>query len=488
MIHHLSLHHVVPPLRDDLAPLPEPTGTGAEMVSVAPVEGAGAMRMHGFELSIARMLDGHRTAEEVIANCQRLGLPVNIDSLEDFVHQLATHGLLGSRPVPKEALSWSPAIRELYRDALKAAREGDFDRAHGYLDAMRELAPDAPEAKHLTNWLDTHPDPLIAGSEFGEIFQRTLDSWSADRPPHWAAEVRDSVRRTWWPVLGLLTAIGFLVAYALLPNTLWVREVAQLEPASVVAIASPAALPIDHVLVQEGQRVELGAPLFSYGANGQRQRLDGLQRRLEEVRAPLRQQVAQTTEGAPLAKALERADRERKSAEAQVAALREEGPAAAGGERQQRAEQRLVQATNGQRTAREQLDARIPPDAPGASTVSKLAEQVKELEDRLAAQTVRAPAPGVVKNLDPEAPEGQPVLTLVDASRLKLTAKVQPRYADRLFPGMPITVRIGHDRVRTTVEATPPGAITADVENPDGALAPGPLAVEVQLPPPERGR
>ncbi|MBK7858335.1 MAG: HlyD family efflux transporter periplasmic adaptor subunit [Archangiaceae bacterium] len=485
MSHHLSPHDVVPALRDDLEPLPAPTGTGAEVITVAPMEGYGAMRMHGFEFSIARMLDGRRTAQDVLVNCKRLGLPVNLDALEDFVAQLRTHGLLGKKPLGTRPLNWSGAVRDLYRDAIKHAREGHFDQSRKCLDAMEELAPQTAEAAQLREWLDRHPDPQSAGSMFGETFQRTLDSWSLERPPHWAAEVRDTMRRSLWPALGVLAAIAALVTYALLPRAQWVSALAQLEPGTTVAVtAPPDAAEVDEVLVQEGQRVDVGTPLFSYGVAEARGERDGLRQKLEALRAPLRAEVGTTAEGQPLAAAFEQAQAEYERAQSTLSAVQQtETEPATPSARLKGAEQRLARARVELDAARDALDARISADADGADGLQRLGEQLKALDQQIAANTVKAPSVGVVTHLEPHAAAGEPVLTLVDSERMKLQAPVQPKSADRVQPGMPIAIRIGEDRVHTTVEGIDHGVLTADVPNPDGDLKSGPVTVQIQLPP-----
>lgn len=488
MAHHLSPHDVVPPLRGDLEPLPAPSGTGAEVITVAPFEGTGAMRMHGFEFSIARMLDGRRTAQDVLVSCKRLGLPVNLDALEDFLFQLETHGLLGAQPLDdRPGTSWQPAVRDLYRDALKAARQGEFESARAYLNAMDELSPGTVEAARLRSWVEHHPDPLVAGRTFGEVFQRTLDSWAEERPPHWAAEARDTLRRTWWPVLGVLTAIGFLILFAFLPTPHRVSASAQLSPLAEVAVPAAASGVLDQVMVKEGDRVEAGAPLFAYDVGELQVRWSELAEQLDAARAPLRAQVAKTPEGMGLADTVSQAEQELSRAQAALLQEQKDSAGAPPNERTNGAEQRFAAAHDAVEVAKAELDARIPPDAPGAQSVRRLATELQGINEKIRLHTVKAPAPGVVTRLyvqpGSKVNQGDTVLQLEDQSRMRLVATVTPKHARRLEIGTPITVKIGEDRIHTRVDAVSGDEIAAELPNPNGELKAGVVQVQIDLPP-----
>lgn len=488
MANHLSPRDVVPPIREDLEASPPPSGTGAEVITVAPHDGrSGAMRMHGFEFSIARMLDGRRTADDVIANCQRLGLPVNLDALEDFLFQLKTHGLLSAVPVQgrKAGFNWAPEVRDLYRNALRAAREGEFARAKQYLDTLLNRAPGTIEAVRLRDWIDTHPDPHVAGRTFGAVFQRTLDSWAEERPPHWTAEVRDTLRKTSWPIVGVLTAIAFLIAYAFLPTSHRVTASAVLAPGTEVPIAAPVTGTVDEVFVKEGDQVEAGAPLFAYGVGELQARLSELSDRLEAARAPLRAEAAKTPEGAPLAEALARAEDELTRAQSDLLLEQKETAGAPPREAGSGAEQRYAAANQAVQTAREQLDARIPGDAAGDAAA--MAAEVKALTEQIQAQTVKAPSAGVVSKLyvrpGQALNEGQAAAQLTDSKAMKLTATLSPKYIKELFVGTPITVKIGDEHYATKVEAVSGNEVAAELQNQSGSLKPGNVKVLIDVPP-----
>src|SRR5262249_18380263 len=97
MVIHLSPRDVVPRLRRDLNVKSPPPGTGEDVLLVGPADSVDRVALHGFELSIALMLDGKRTASDVILNCERLGIPIDVEQLDSFVHHLKRFGLLSSR-------------------------------------------------------------------------------------------------------------------------------------------------------------------------------------------------------------------------------------------------------------------------------------------------------------------------------------------------------------------------------------------------------
>ncbi len=487
MAHHLSPRDVVPPLREDLrAGPPTPSGAGAEVITVAPHEG-GAMRMHGFEFQVARMLDGRRTAEDVIVNCRRLGLPVNLDALEDFLYQLKTHGLLGDRPLgDRPGSTWSGSVRDLYRNALKAVREGEFDRARVYLDTILTEAPGTIEAVRLRDWIDSHPDPHVAGRTFGEVFRRTLDAWADDRPKHLGAELRDSVRRSAWPIVAVLTALGFLIAYALLPNNHRVNTSAQVAAASPVALAAPVAGTIDEVMVKEGDRVEAGAPLFSYGGAELQAALSDLTVKLDAARAPLRQQLADTPEG----QAVKAAEDALARAQSELLREQQEAAGASPGETTRGAQEQYAAALDALNTARAQLDLKIPADAEGAAEIQTMTKEMQVLTDQIQSQTVKAPSAGVVTKLfvrpGQTVTEGQSAIQLEDLSRLRMVATIAPKHAKVAQVGTPIRVKIGQDRIDTKIEAVSGNEIAFEIPNPDGKLRPGTVKVAIDIPPSTR--
>src|SRR5687767_6257088 len=115
----LTPDDVVPPFRSDLKLADPVQGAGEKLVTVAdPISGK-SMAFRGFELSIARMCNGQRTANEVIDAAAAIGLPISLEGLSGFVKKLRALGFLShplDAPVPRattwdERREWSEEIR-----------------------------------------------------------------------------------------------------------------------------------------------------------------------------------------------------------------------------------------------------------------------------------------------------------------------------------------------------------------------------------------
>ncbi len=456
---HLSANDVVPALKPGIDATPPP-GTGEDLVTV------GSLRLRGFELQLGRMLDGRRTAAEVIDNARELGLPLSLDALEDFIARLQGAGLLvrGQRP-PRLTDAWQGAARDLYRDAVRSVREGEFDQARVYLDSMLRLQPATNEAVQLRRWIDSHPDPNVVGRTFVDVYLRTVNGWANDRPTHLAAELRDTLRGSWWLPLGVLTALGFLVVYALLPVSHRIFAAAELTPTDGLLIAAPAAGTVDEILVRDGDRVAAGAPLALLDVKDLRAMRADLAAKLEALRAPLRVEVGKTADGTSLGDSISRAETGLRDAKAP------DRPAA---ERQLE----LAEA---------ELDKRIPPDAPGAKEASGIAQELAVLDDQLAQKTVRSQYPGVVKRVEVEpgqsVRQGDTLLELEGRGRMRVEIRLPKKHAQAVAVGTPVTVHIAGQAHSTRVDAVNGQQIVVEIANADGRVAPGPIGVQVDLPP-----
>ncbi len=112
--------------------------------------------LYDFELSLARMLDGTRTLSEVVDSGQRLGIPVNLESLRQFIRQLGRYGFLapeGTEPEssdrhpPRE--QWDESLRVLFQTGLRMSRQGRYAEAAGYFEAMLHQDADNLEAQEM---------------------------------------------------------------------------------------------------------------------------------------------------------------------------------------------------------------------------------------------------------------------------------------------------------------------------------------------------
>jgi hypothetical protein len=161
---------VVPAFRDDLR-LDLAAGARGVIHVKDPMAGR-TFTLYDFEVSIARLLDGRRSVQDVLNTAERLGVPLNLTALRAFVAQLRSFGFLetGAKP-PRTRTSWKPRrawseeVRDLYQQALRLARRGDRHEALSCLESLFELDPKNEEAQALnTRLLDVTGRPAIGTS------------------------------------------------------------------------------------------------------------------------------------------------------------------------------------------------------------------------------------------------------------------------------------------------------------------------------------
>ncbi|MFT3711410.1 MAG: hypothetical protein QM817_27570 [Archangium sp.] len=145
-------HDTVPLLRGDLVVSKSENSKGT--VQVKDPQSERVFTLYDFELSIARMLDGKRSALEVITASGRLGIPVNLATLKTFIQQLKAYrfidqDVVGGDSTWAKRAQWTPEVRELYQSALRMLRGGKFDEALGYADAMAAADPQNTDAAEL---------------------------------------------------------------------------------------------------------------------------------------------------------------------------------------------------------------------------------------------------------------------------------------------------------------------------------------------------
>ncbi len=148
----------VPLLRGDLVITASPTSRGTR--EVADPRAGRSFTLYDFEVSIARMLDGRRTAGEVITAATRLGIPVTLPTLKTFLSQLGAYQFLDTDASTRGSSTWAARrpwtveARELHQSALRLLRAGKLEEARGYLEALVAADPDNEEAPALRARLD----------------------------------------------------------------------------------------------------------------------------------------------------------------------------------------------------------------------------------------------------------------------------------------------------------------------------------------------
>jgi hypothetical protein len=284
---HLAPQDVIPQLRNDLNATPPPSGTGAEVIRVGPIGSDERMAMHGFEFSIARMLDGKRTAEDVMLNCERLGLPIDLPSLESFLAQLQSHGLIArggnpyeARPSGRNRQRWSDTTRSIYGDALRLARLGDVVAARRKIHELLWVDPHIPEAQRLRDWLE-HP-PSGDAEQFQRLVLDVERIWREGPPEDQMQWLRPRARRIFVGVL----LVAVLVSLSFIPFTRMETASARVYPMSSTPIFAGRNGKIVSVAVVEGARVNAGAELFVVDP-GNGKRSQAFNREANTVRAPV---------------------------------------------------------------------------------------------------------------------------------------------------------------------------------------------------------
>ncbi len=159
---------IVPSFRSDLK-LEPAQGTRGVIHVVDPVAQV-TFTLYDFEVSVARMLNGQRSASQVLEAADRIGVPLTLASLRAFIGQLRAFRFLDSKPVRRHTTwkprkVWSDEVRELYQQALKLARRGDRHDAMSCLESVLELDPMNEDAIALNARLgDTSGRPAIGTS------------------------------------------------------------------------------------------------------------------------------------------------------------------------------------------------------------------------------------------------------------------------------------------------------------------------------------
>ena len=151
----LASTDVVPEFRSELK-LTRLAGGGYEVTD--PSTGR-VSALNDLEISFARMLNGRRRVYEILEATERLGIPVNLASLQKFVVQLEQNGfLVGSAPVATAGAenktwatrgSWESGVRSMFQSGIRQLRLGKYAEAAGYFEAMLQADPDNIEAVEL---------------------------------------------------------------------------------------------------------------------------------------------------------------------------------------------------------------------------------------------------------------------------------------------------------------------------------------------------
>lgn len=179
----------VPTLRSDLKIVVSEKTKG--LFEVTDTVRGQTFSLYDFEVSIARMLNGRRSAAQVIDGAAKIGIPVTLESLRKFLKQLRAYNfLLETRSDPKPLVGgtwsprsqWKPEVRELFQSALRKFRAGKAEEAIDYLVALLQIDPDNGEARELQQRINSKLDEPTESQDF------TFDELhgGADAAPDWS--------------------------------------------------------------------------------------------------------------------------------------------------------------------------------------------------------------------------------------------------------------------------------------------------------------
>ncbi len=398
----------LPPFREDLQVVPSKSSPGLVEV-IDPAKGR-SFTIYDFEASVARMLDGRRTAEEVVAIAGRIGIPVGLESLERFLRQMAAYGFLGPAGQPVSGAAgasgrpsrrpWTPDVRELFQGALRHFRAGKSKEALDYLEALLEIDPENDEARELRQRVEGEPAIEV---DFADLHEEEKVS-AAEAPSDDDLErlaLPRSRRRPWLAGGAALAAsIGLLW-----PVPTRLELPCQLEPVTLAVVTAPRDGELSSPLPAAGSRVEARQPLATLATDGLAARLAALRQRSSQELAErdrLRRQAK------PRAAArLERARAARQRALDAALARQQRWRGASPSARQRRA---LAKADRQLRKAKAALGAvdRRYQAASHAAAIAALEAALEEerseagrLEPLIARSAVVAPVAGV---FEPQAP------------------------------------------------------------------------------------
>lgn len=519
---------VVPRLRSDLKVSADLSTEEGSIHVEDPLTGK-AYFLKEVEFSLARMLNGKRTANEVVEAASKLGLPVTIDALTRFLGKLSALGLLaGDAPRPPEVGAgapdpagasviapepgtvpssssglgsvtstwpvrdeWPEPLRNLFQQALRAFRTESFDEATQAIEMFLAELPAVKEAQDLKKRIE-RMKLAWAGAEppktFSQEFTALEATWFAEgesgewlknlpvEPPSQLFAPPPPKSKLPLVLFGGLLALG--AAALLVPFPYQVQAKASTRAAApAVKVNAPHAGTVASVEVKEGQWVEKGAVLLKFDPAEANARLAKVKGELKDKEARLKKAKAPSPKGKAAKAAMAKADAAEQKAKADLdaakAAPKVKKAAVA------KAEKKLAQATRAALAARRAFVKATGGDDPEQLQleVQALTQQAEALTADLAAGTVVAPQAGTVVGLNARAgaalPKDGAVLRLEDARTLAVDLEVKPSDVPLLKVGQEVAVRLGGKKVTAKLTQVSASGVVATLDNSKGDLASG---------------
>lgn len=182
----LKPEHIVPSMRSDLKIVA--TVGARSTYQVSDPAAHRAFTLFDFEVSIARMLDGRRTAAQVVEAAATIGITLTVDSLRRFLLQLKAFKFLSAEPAnikrgaqttwPMRA-EWTEDLRQLFQNVLRLLRTGKLKESREYLLAMLEIDPMNKEAQEFKARVDELMREPIVELTFADLHREPASSTGA---------------------------------------------------------------------------------------------------------------------------------------------------------------------------------------------------------------------------------------------------------------------------------------------------------------------
>lgn len=471
----------LPRLRTDLVTETRPGGTYYVKVSSRPQ----GFLLYDLELALAKLLDGRRSAAEVLEQAGRLGIPATPQSLHKFLRQLWQYGFLDvPDPEPVARTVSSPETFSGREIVVRLWSEGKQDEALSYLEMMLGRFPEDEGLMQLQTLLSerrraelkeapvvtalatqTHTSLAPPTQVLERAPSQPLEQLDADRNDSLLREAIEEApeavaRRAWLRRrrrLIVAAVVGVLaIVVPLIPLPLTITEACQLlaSQEAVLRAGSPSFLV--SVEVKEGQMVKKGDLLVVVEAS----------EALKEVQV-LEAERSKAVAASELGKRGARPE-ELERARKMVATRRNEIASAARSYQRKRAlfaqqmvsrdevetaQAEMVSRQGGLVEAEGQLKMLLA--GPSSQELVRLEADLKAIDARLAvaratyaAREVKSPIDGRIATARIELKKGTtiaagaPMVEVLSVDRMRVELYVPQARIDDLKVGLPITVKV----------------------------------------------